>query len=456
VLQLVFGVSACLAGPGPLVLLVNGWFNEGKSSATGVLFTAFGVAGMFLPPLVATVGESKGWRAAYALVAGLGWFVAFPSAAIIRDGPHTASSLHTSCSSTSSALSPALELKASTVSEATAGEHAYDSSESTPAAGFLHSGCISQLKARSPWWLLRAQVWHLAAFGFWALFVTQALNNFLTLYLNREAGVPLKVASLFTSIIFALNLTGKVLFGFLLDLRRGYRYALGALCFFVIGLAMLPHTSAHADHARTEPSILPPAAHASAARLANGSSTALADGGGDGGDGGDSGDGGGKAGVSHTQLLAFALVYGLGYGGVLTIVASKAIALYGGFEGLPKLQGFLLTWQRSGIILGVAVTGSLGELTGSFVLPFTLLLVFAMLAAVHFVCIHTERCEDACGSVLGHRHRHVLTTSGILFWHRMLSTSRWSYSADGLDSTSRLPVHQQQHTTSETSTRRPA
>ena len=68
----------------------------------------------------------------------------------------------------------------------------------------------SAYASRLPWWLSAWRVWSLAAFSFWVMFVTQAFNNYLTLYLATEADVPLTTASAYTSIIYGLNMTGKV------------------------------------------------------------------------------------------------------------------------------------------------------------------------------------------------------------------------------------------------------
>lgn len=143
----------------------------------------------------------------------------------------------------------------------------------------------------------------------------QAYTNFLMLYLSRELHVPLTIASFYMSIIFTLNLVGKVLFGFLLDRPDSFRYSLVVLALFVIGCALVPQTSVPTPSNVTIDTL----AKSLATRAATPSATH----------------------VPHQPLVAFALVYGLGYGGVYTIVQSEVVMLFGGTESFAKLQAFL-------------------------------------------------------------------------------------------------------------------
>ena len=104
-----------------------------------------------------------------------------------------------------------------------------------------------------------------------------------------------------------------MLFGILYDRPNGHRYAFVALALNTLGAALVPHvTGGVAGSDETA-----------------GTETA---GGRWGGANGSLGEvvgslggvvGGGAPRVSQLQLLVFALIYGLGYGGVLTIVSSK-------------------------------------------------------------------------------------------------------------------------------------
>ena len=102
--------------------------------------------------------------------------------------------------------------------------------------------------------------------------------------------------------------------------------------------------------------------------------------------------------VPRAQLMVFALVYGIGYGAVFTLTMSKPISAYGRIAGFAKMQGFIVMVQRLGMIAGVALIGSLHELTGSFTLPFSLLPWLAALAAVHYIAIDGGGFVDVHGA----------------------------------------------------------
>ena len=196
-LQVAFGFAACLAGPGPLVLLLNTWFAEGKATAIGVMFTAFGVAGIFWPPILATVGEAAGWRAAYGLVALTAWLLALPIAVLLlHDGPHSGGRVHADLhpAALGPGLQPALEAKAVVVAAAAEGgamAEAEEEAASTRArsaevsgaaaagrrgvAGNARCSCLSAIRDAVPWWAMEPRVWNVAAMSFWVLYVTQAL-----------------------------------------------------------------------------------------------------------------------------------------------------------------------------------------------------------------------------------------------------------------------------------------
>ena len=119
-----------------------------------------------------------------------------------------------------------------------------------------------------------------------------------------------------------------MLFGILYDRPNGHRYAFLALALNVLGCALMPHVTGHADSSGASGDVA--AGDVAAGDAAGGSVIgALSSGGGAEGQpcwtnatlaGAVAGR---SSRVSHVQLAVFAFVYGLGYGGVLTIVASK-------------------------------------------------------------------------------------------------------------------------------------
>ena len=132
-------------------------------------------------------------------------------------------------------------------------------------------------------------------------------------------------------------------------------------------------------------------------------------------------------GVSHIQLLAFSLVYGLGYGGVFILMQSKPLQLYGGDAGFPHMQGFFLTWQRVGTIAGVSLTGVMArgadsEHAGSFSTPFKWLPLLAALAMAHFAgaVFQPRICTTSCGRGV---QRGVQPREIGMRWQRMASNA---------------------------------
>ena len=83
------------------------------------------------------------------------------------------------------------------------------------------------------------------------------------------------------------------------------------------------------------------------------------------------------------QLLAFAILFGAGYGASFTLVQSRAAQLFGWHAEFAKLQSALAVAQYPGSFLGVKLTSSLRDpQTGSFVKPFAILPVLGLLNCV--------------------------------------------------------------------------
>lgn len=161
------------------------------------------------------------------------------------------------------------------------------------------------------WWVADGSVWLLALLSFCVLFVTYSVNNSATLFFADEADVPLGHAALFTTLIFAGNTVAKLASGPLLDGPHGGACAAGACTLLAAGSAVLWSLSWR------------PTAGATA--------------------------------------VAFALVFGLGYGGSYALVQSKAALHFGHRRGFKSLQGFLFCWQMAGQISGELVTPELAH-----------------------------------------------------------------------------------------------
>ena len=149
------------------------------------------------------------------------------------------------------------------------------------------------------------------------LYMVNAVQHLLVAFLcSPEVGLSLTAAGLYSSLVFAASLVGKVVFGFALDRPRRRSYALCGCAMLAVGSGLTLRPSW---------------------------SSAVGSGGGTGG----SLAGGLRlaAAGSHLQLSLFALTFGLGYGGTFTLVLSRAAQLYGGESDFAKLQSCLAAAQ---------------------------------------------------------------------------------------------------------------
>jgi len=314
-LYLAFGVSYSLAGLTPLVIFTNGWFGRSKKALSiGLLVTGFSAAGVLWPSLVASVAEAHGWRVAATLLPA-------PAMAAMDDAP-----------------TPTVELASSSTTTARADEAAGRQQRRARALSFASSAW--------PEWASDPVVWHLAAMSFEVLYIVNAVQHLLVLFLcSEEVGFSLSAAGRYSSLIFALSLVGKVAFGatevWLWRLPRQRRAVA------MLGCALLPVGSALT---------LQPAP---------GGLLNL------------------QAASTHLQLACFSVCFGLGYGCSFTLVQSRAAALYGQIDGFPKLQSSLAVAQYLGSFCGVLVTAQLRQATGSFVRGWAILVLLGLLVCVH-------------------------------------------------------------------------
>lgn len=100
---------------------------------------------------------------------------------------------------------------------------------------------------------------------------------------------------------------------------------------------------------------------------------------------------------SHSQLLGFTVIYGLGFGGSYSLVSAKPAKILGRMEDFGKLQGFFMLFQVIGGFLGTLVTGKLRELTGSYTCSFYVFAAMAFLAMGHYVALEagSKRTQQA-------------------------------------------------------------
>ena len=181
--------------------------------------------------------------------------------------------------------------------------------------------------------------------SFEVLYVIGAIVHLPVQFLcSEEVGASLTYAGMLSSLVSALSLTGKVLFGAVID-RSSHRRSI-AMC----GCALLALGSAMVLRVRG----IPPGAPLELVIT-----------------------------TQRAQLVAFAVCFGLGYGCSFTLVQSRAAALYGHLDSFSQLQSYLAVCQYAGSFSGVALTALIREATGSFVRPFCILTLLSLLACCH-------------------------------------------------------------------------
>ena len=365
-IYLAFGLSYSLSGLIPLVVFANSWFDaQRKATAIGLLVTGFAVSGMMWPAIAAAVAERYGWRTAAALLPCTSLVVALPLAAcILRDGPHG----RPLPSRTQDALSSNIELwgddlrgpssrtsDSSGCGDGTSSSSACRPSDATDesmddasASSHRRSQCVLFDAA----WARDPAVWYLLGMNFLSLYIVNAMQHMLVTYLCTEVGLSLSTAGLYFSLIFALSLAGKVIWGIALDRPHQRLYALAGCALLTIGSALLVRP-VWVDAAEGAGGVN---GHRMELRPAQG----------------------------HVQMVAFACTFGLGYGGTFTLVQSRAAQLHGARADFPKLQSCLGVAQYVGSFLGVLLTSQLRELDEkhSFTWPFALLTPLGVLNLV--------------------------------------------------------------------------
>eukprot|EP00913_Durusdinium_trenchii_P004790 g4450.t1 len=177
-------------------------------------------------------------------------------------------------------------------------------------------------------------VWHLAFMSLYQLYIIIALINTLTLCLKMDVHMDLQVSAMYSSIVFVTSIAGKLFMGAAMDSKFQ-------------GIAGMLRTLLPLDFSQA----------------------------------------GGSLTRSHTQLLAFAMVYGMGFGGTYSLLSAKPAKLLGRMADFGKLQGFLMLFQVIGGFLGTLVTGKLRDLSGSYTWSFYVFIIMAFLACCHYAAL---------------------------------------------------------------------
>ena len=297
-LYALFGVAYTLAGLVPMLVFTNSWFDaQHKATSIGVLTTGYAMSGIIWPAVTSAVAQAHGWRVAAALLPISTFAIGLPVAALLlRDGPHAGRPGTTASSSTA----PPGARGASSDGIALVEPHpeggssdGVDASVAGTQPGSVGAAGVAPRTLSLPGaWQRDPVVWYLGGMSVLILYIINGVQHWIVAFLTSdEVGVPLTAAGLYTSLTFASSLARQA------HLGRAARPR---------GLAAARRRGRRLPHTRggERP-------HSAPLRRRDERRWTL-----------------GPV-ASQAQLVAFALVFGAGWGAAFTLVQSRAAQLYG-------------------------------------------------------------------------------------------------------------------------------
>jgi MFS family permease len=175
-------------------------------------------------------------------------------------------------------------------------------------------------------------------------FTFQAINSQITIFLELEAGLTPQNATRLYSVIFGFSVAGKFLFGAISDYLPKHRVMLATSTTLLIGCSLIFTVS---------DGVL---------GLASG----------------------------FTQLTLFTIVFGLGYGGSFTMIQLVCVESFGQ-HSLGKILGVVICFDSLGGMAGTILTGQMKTVTGSYLAPFLVVAIVALIAVINVILIRPVR-----------------------------------------------------------------
>jgi len=188
------------------------------------------------------------------------------------------------------------------------------------------------LRSRSLWFL------GLGSACLWYSF--QAVNSQAMIFFEQEAGLTPQRATLLFSVIYWVSFSGKFLFGVLSDRIAKQRVLL------IAGIIMLIGTLILFDFASDQLTLT----------------------------------------RNIAQLTAFAIVFGLGFGGCFTLIQLVTVETFGQ-AALGKILGIVILIEGMGGFLGTVVTGRIRDATGDYMLPFLIVIAVEIIGLLGVLLI---------------------------------------------------------------------
>jgi sugar phosphate permease len=175
-------------------------------------------------------------------------------------------------------------------------------------------------------------------------FTFQAINSQITIFLELEAGLSPQNATRLYSVIFGFSVAGKFLFGAISDYLPKHRVMLATSTTLLIGCSLIFTVS---------DGVL---------GLASG----------------------------FTQLTLFTIIFGLGYGGSFTMIQLVCVESFGQ-HSLGKILGVVICFDSLGGMAGTILTGQMKTVTGSYLAPFLVVAIVALIAVINVILIRPVR-----------------------------------------------------------------
>jgi len=183
-------------------------------------------------------------------------------------------------------------------------------------------------------------LWALAVSSACLWYSISAINSQATIFFEQDAGLTPAKATLLYSAIFWCGVAGKLLFGALSDKISKQKVMLASASLLFCG-TLLVFAPNEGELQLTQ---------------------------------------------NVPQLMAFAVAFGLGYGGSFTMIQLVCVECFGQ-RALGKLLGIIIFVDSLGGALGIAVAGQLKAGTGSYLVPFATVAVVTFIAIVGVLLI---------------------------------------------------------------------
>ncbi|MGI8811093.1 MAG: MFS transporter [Pyrinomonadaceae bacterium] len=296
------GLSLGLVGVTIQTVLISNWFRRKRGTAMGILLAGTSLGGVLVPLIATPLIASYGWRTAMQLLSLTVWLLLLPAILfLVRDR----------------ASDSGLNFDGEDVSEAQAGE------AKQPLTGLTFTEAL-----RSPMFWIVALC---AVLIFYPIFT---ISQQFILYLQNTVGLSRETASFAQSVLFAMSLCGKLVFGWLCD-KFPTRIVIMACC----GLMFL--------------------------------STVML-----------------LGFLTPSTIFVFLVPFGLGYGGTFVLVQLLAVESFG-LRDIGKILGALTMIETFGGYLGSVITGKLAAASrGDYTVAFYGVTIAAGLAFLSTFAIY--------------------------------------------------------------------